>query len=166
SRVLEVAEYVRLDAVQLHGDESPEYCAGLDSIPLIKAFRVDGAFDPGLIAEYPLTLALLDTSIKGSYGGTGRSFDWTLALKAKAYADVMLAGGLNTLTVAEARLTGRAAAIDVCGGVAAHARRKDLDKIRTFLGLVASTNRIIEDQEDQPGASRVNERIEKKESDE
>ncbi|HMG34800.1 MAG TPA: phosphoribosylanthranilate isomerase [Blastocatellia bacterium] len=145
-RVREIAERLKLDAVQLHGDESPDYCGALEPISVIKAFRVGEGFDPASIASYPLSLALLDSSVAGSYGGTGQTFDWSAAIEAKAYAEVMLAGGLNALTVRDAIIKVRPAAIDVCSGVESAPGLKDLDKIRSFLGVVARTNQILTDQ--------------------
>src|SRR5215471_10335185 len=72
-----------IDGVQLHGDESPEFCARLGSIKIIKALRVGPGFDMGLIKEYPVSMVLLDANLKGSYGGTGQVFDWRVAIEAK-----------------------------------------------------------------------------------
>ena len=84
-RIRELASHLGLSAVQLHGDELPEFCAKLDSLRVIKAFRVGPGFDPRTIRGYAVNAILLDTGLKGSYGGTGKRFDWQVAIEAKRY---------------------------------------------------------------------------------
>src|SRR5215470_17590542 len=105
-----------LSAVQLHGDESPEYCRNLAGPKIIKALRVGPGFDPGSITDYAASAILLDASVKGSYGGTGRSFDWNAAIESKSYAPIILAGGLTIENVEDAIRIVRPMAIDVCSG--------------------------------------------------
>lgn len=138
--VLEVAGIAGINIVQLHGDESPEFCRELDSLKLIKALRVGEGFEPGSIAQYPVSAVLLDTNIKGSYGGTGRRFDWRVAIEAKQFARIILAGGLNIDNVAEAITEVKPFGIDVCSGVEAEPGRKDLDKLRQFMTEVRRAN--------------------------
>ena len=139
-RIIRVVSHARLDAVQLHGDETPEFCAALTGLQVIKAFRVGESFDAREIQAYSVGMALLDTRIKGEYGGTGKRFDWRIAVEAKRYAPVMLAGGLGVENVAEAILAVRPAAIDVCSGVEAEPGKKDFSKIREFMRQVAVAN--------------------------
>jgi phosphoribosylanthranilate isomerase len=141
--IIDVASELRLSAVQLHGDESPEFCAALGSIKTIKAIRVGQDFDLGVIRSYPVSMVLLDSNIRGSYGGTGQRFDWRIAIEAKRFARIILAGGLNTENVWEAITHVRPAAIDVCSGVEAEPGRKDFDKLRSFLSVVARANALI-----------------------
>ena len=147
-RIAEIVSDVGLSAVQLHGDETPEFCASLGSIKIIKAFRVSSDFDYASIASYPVSMALLDAGIKGSYGGTGNVFDWRVAIEAKRYARIILAGGLTIENVREAIATVRPMAIDVCSGVEAEPGRKDPDKVRRFMAEVARANAMIEGAED------------------
>lgn len=143
NRVVDLSSELRLSAVQLHGDESPEFCAALGSIKTIKAIRVGQDFDLGIIQSYPVSMVLLDSNIGGSYGGTGQRFDWRIAIEAKRFARIILAGGLNTENVWEAITHVRPAAIDVCSGVEAEPGRKDFDKLRSFLSVVARANALI-----------------------
>lgn len=143
SFIVDIASELRLTAVQLHGDESPEFCAALGPIKTIKAIRVGQDFDLGIIQSYPVNMVLLDSSIQGSYGGTGQRFDWRIAIEAKRFARIILAGGLNTDNVWEAITQVRPAAIDVCSGVEAEPGRKDLGKLRSFMGVVARANALI-----------------------
>jgi phosphoribosylanthranilate isomerase len=143
-RIAEIVSDAGLSAVQLHGDETPGFCAGLGSIKMIKAIRVSNDFDCASIADYPVGMVLLDASVKGSYGGTGKVFDWRVAVEAKRYARIMLAGGLTAENVAEAVVRVGPAAVDVCSGVEAEPGRKDLDKVRRFVAEVARANAMIE----------------------
>jgi phosphoribosylanthranilate isomerase len=142
-RIAEIVSDVGLNAIQLHGDETPEFCAGLGSIKIIKAVRVAGDFDCASINRYPVSMILLDTGVKGSYGGTGKSFDWRIAIEAKRYARIILAGGLTIENVAQAIASVKPVAIDVCSGVESEPGRKDLDKLRRFMAEVARANSMI-----------------------
>jgi len=142
-RIEEIASDLSLSAVQLHGDESPDFCAKLGSIKTIKAIRVGQDFDLNVIKSYPVSMVLLDSSIKGSYGGTGQRFDWRIAIEAKCLARIILAGGLNSENVWDAITHVRPAAIDVCSGVESEPGRKDLDKLRRFMAVVARANAVI-----------------------
>jgi phosphoribosylanthranilate isomerase len=82
-------DLLRLDLIQLHGDESPEFLSELEGRPAMRAFRLAGS-DLKPIAEYLGTcrrlkcmprLTLLDTFCKGRYGGTGQTADWTVAAR-------------------------------------------------------------------------------------
>jgi phosphoribosylanthranilate isomerase len=139
-RVQELALDLGLGAVQLHGDESPEFCASLDSVKVIKAIRVGPGFAPAMLKTYRVSAILLDTKVTGNYGGTGRRFDWRFAIEARHYSPIILSGGLNEENVAEAIEQVRPAAIDVCSGVEAEPGRKDLDKLRSFMAAVDRAN--------------------------
>ena len=138
--IMDIVSQVGLSAVQLHGDESPDFCARLYRVKIIKAFRVGEDFDVGLIEKYSVSAALLDTRIEGSFGGTGQRFDWSVALEAKKRAPVILAGGLTIENVADAIGQVSPMAIDVCSGVEASPGSKDLDKLRSFMNEVARAN--------------------------
>jgi phosphoribosylanthranilate isomerase len=142
--IFEVAARARLDGVQLHGDESPEYCHALSHLRIIKAIRVSDDFDPGVIDRFRVSAFLLDTHVKGSYGGTGQSFDWGIAAEAAHRAPVILAGGLTVDNVAEAISAVRPIGVDVCSGVEAEPGRKDPDKMASFMKEVARVNSFRE----------------------
>jgi phosphoribosylanthranilate isomerase len=148
NRIIDIASEVGLTAVQLHGDESPEFCERLGSIKTIKAIRVGQDFDLSVIERYLVSMVLLDSDISGSYGGTGQRFDWRIAIEAKRLARIILAGGLTTDNVWEAITHVRPAAIDVCSGVEAEPGRKDLDKLRRFMAIVARANALIASETD------------------
>lgn len=131
--VNEVADLCRLDLVQLHGDEPPDYCRQFKR-RLLKAFRVRSltCLDP--INNYQVAGYLLDTFSPSFYGGTGLSFNWEIAAEAvKRHQRIVLAGGLTPDNVAEAISQVRPYGVDVSSGVEAAPGKKDRDKLRAFL---------------------------------
>ena len=138
-----IAHDLGLAAVQLHGDESPEFCAGFTKLKTIKAVRVSEGFDPQSITRYPVNIILLDTGRAGGYGGTGKTFDWSLAVECARLTRIILAGGLTADNVAEAITTVRPTAIDVCSGVEAEPGCKDLVKLRDFMLAAAKANALL-----------------------
>ncbi|MEK6302554.1 MAG: phosphoribosylanthranilate isomerase [Acidobacteriota bacterium] len=135
-----IASDLRLDAVQLHGDESPEFCASIKTVKTIKALRVSEGFEAQSVKSYRVSMILLDAGLAGSYGGTGTTLNWRTAAECAKLAPIILAGGLTAENVAEAITTVRPAAIDVCSGVEAEPGRKDLNKLRSFMLAVAGAN--------------------------
>jgi phosphoribosylanthranilate isomerase len=142
-RIVDISSELNLSAVQLHGDESSAFCEQLGSIKTIKALRVGQDFDLSVIEKYSVDMILLDSSTEGRYGGTGRRFDWRIAIEAKRLAPIILAGGLTSENVWDAITHVRPAAIDVCGGVEAEPGLKDLEKLRAFMTVVARANALI-----------------------
>jgi len=95
--VKETISKLNLDLVQLHGDESLEYCKSID-IPVIKVVRVESEKDLNKITEYKTIVPyiLLDTKLKNLYGGTGKSFDWNILNSTiLKNCNWFLSGGLN-----------------------------------------------------------------------
>jgi phosphoribosylanthranilate isomerase len=142
SRIESIVRQLKLAAIQLHGNETPEFCTRFSSVRVIKALRVGANFDPRSVTEYPVDSILLDTEVKGSYGGTGRPFNWAMALEAKKYKPIILAGGLTIENVVDAIEYVRPPAIDVCSGVEAEPGRKDLDKLRRFIAEATNVNSL------------------------
>ncbi len=126
-----------LDYAQLHGSEPPAYVAAL--MPrAIKAFRVrDRASLPGMGLYQPAAF-LLDAYCPDRPGGTGQVFDWELAVAAKAYGRLILAGGLTPQNVVEAVRHVRPYAVDASSGVEARPGEKDADKMRRFISAAKS----------------------------
>ena len=128
-----LAREVPLDLVQLHGAEAPE-SAQLVEAPVIKVVRVRGAIDVERLRAYKASAYLLDTYVEGAHGGTGKTFDWDLALPiVRAGLPVLLSGGLTPDNVAEAVRRVRPWGVDVSSGVEAGPGRKDHDKVRAFI---------------------------------
>lgn len=137
--VQELAAGVGLDLVQLHGQESPEYCRSLGR-RVIKGFRLkDETSLPELVPYRGAVQAfLLDTYKKGQVGGTGATFDWGLAREAHKYGRIILAGGLTPDNVAQAIRVAQPQAVDTASGTEAEPGRKDPAKLRAFFKAVRS----------------------------
>lgn len=134
--LLEIASFCRLDVLQLHGEEPPEYCHGISN-RLIKAIRVKDIKALELIPKYRVDAFLLDAFVPGRAGGTGHTFNWEIARRAKELGPpIILAGGLTPENVAEAIRKVRPYAVDVSSGVETNGQ-KDPVKIARFLEAVA-----------------------------
>lgn len=145
--VAKAAKKCGLSAVQLHGNESLEYCAALRETlskagaqaAIIKAFAAGDISVVEKVREY-LAVAdfiLLDAASRSAGGGTGETFDWAIAAEAsKTGAKIFLAGGLNPDNVAEAvGKSGGPYAVDVSSGLERLPRRKDYDKMMAFIRI-------------------------------
>jgi len=126
-RIREIIDFCGLDMVQLHGDEPPDFCREL--MPrTIKAVRFKDESSLKLIKTYygMVRGVLFDTYSKEKRGGTGKSFDWDLALKGKEMGiPVILAGGLMSWNIEEAFSVVRPYALDVNSGVEERPGKKD-----------------------------------------
>ena len=140
SDVLALIEDDAFDAIQLHGDESPEYFRLIpqNSKPLIKAFRIKNRATLKDAQSYPVFAFLLDNYRDGSFGGTGERFDWSLLDAATLNKPVVVAGGLTVENVEEAVRLFRPHAVDVAGGVENDEGRKEETKIREFIRAAKS----------------------------
>jgi phosphoribosylanthranilate isomerase len=137
AEVERIAREAGLGAVQLHGDESPEFCRSLGGLTTIKALRVGADYTPESAAAYQTDAVLLDAYVAGARGGTGHTFDWTLAtLTRERVPRLFLAGGLNPDNVASAVAAVRPYAVDVCSGVETSPGRKSPELMRRFLRAV------------------------------
>lgn len=122
----------RLNLVQFHGDESPEFCQSV-GLPYIRALRVrDGMDLEATMAAYPDASGfLLDTYRPGVPGGTGERFDWSLIPNTNR--PLILAGGLNPENAREAIEQVAPWALDVSGGIESTPGQKDPDKMARFV---------------------------------
>ena len=145
--VEEIVRYLGLNGVQLHGKESPEYCAqlksSLPSCTRIKAFRVgehtthaDFSFYEKVVNGY-----LLDTYVKDVEGGTGQIFDWSLIENLKLGKPYILAGGLNPENIGQALSITRPFGVDVNSGVESVPGKKDHDLLERFIVQISEIDR-------------------------
>ena len=130
--VNDVADLCRLDLVQLHGDEAPEYCDRVER-RVVKAFRVQDISSLEPMKRYRVAGYLLDAYSPTVYGGTGLTFNWEVARVARQYGTVILAGGLTPENVGQAVQAAVPYAVDVSSGVEAEPGKKDPDKVRQFI---------------------------------
>ncbi len=135
------ADAVGLDLVQLSGDEPWEMCDKL-SRPVLKAVKVkDGTSAEEIIAALrPGAVLLLDSHAEGALGGTGRPFDWSVAVEVARRFPIVLAGGLTPVNVGEAVRRVCPWAVDVSTGVETDGV-KDVAKIRAFITAVQEADR-------------------------
>jgi phosphoribosylanthranilate isomerase len=122
-----------LHAVQLHGNESPDYCSMIHRVKVIKAVRVDADFKVESLRSYGHRMFLLDTSTPAGFGGTGTVFDWSRAYGANAFGSILVAGGLNAENVASAITALSPFGVDVSSGVESKPGKKDYEKMRRFI---------------------------------
>jgi len=125
-----------LDAVQLHGSESPALVRGLEA-RVIKAVALGSPDADAQIAQWTGTTLLLDAHDPVRHGGTGRVVDWDRAAGLASRHEVILAGGLNPENVAEAVRRVRPAGIDVSSGVEQTPGVKDLVKLAALFDALA-----------------------------
>jgi len=132
AEIEETVAAVGLDLVQLHGDETAEFCRPF-AARAIRAIRVGSAADLDALADHPAALFLLDAPSAG-YGGSGTSFDWRLAAAAHRHRRrFLLAGGLTPENVAAAVAAARPHGVDVAGGVESAPGVKDPVRVARFV---------------------------------
>ena len=131
SEVEQVAEFVGLDVVQLHGSEPAGFRS---SRSVLKALKVrDGRMPDADAWPDPI---LLDSWSRDQRGGTGRTWDWEVARPLLASRRVFVAGGLNPANVGEVVRRYRPYGVDVSSGVETAPRVKDRDLVRAFVQAV------------------------------
>lgn len=136
--VKKTVKELNLDIVQLHGDETPDYCKKLkNSInkEIIKSFRIKGNEDMNTFKKYDIAdYYLFDAFQDGLFGGTGKSFDWNLLKNiGKIEKKFFLSGGLNCSNVRQAIKTANPFAVDAASGIEKNPRKKDIEKMKKFI---------------------------------
>jgi phosphoribosylanthranilate isomerase len=131
-----VARQAGVAVIQLHGPRFPGPSPGLENCPLIRAVAVQSDFKPADLARLKANAFLLDAFDAAVPGGTGKTFDWSLAREAKPYGTIILAGGLTPENVGEAIRAVRPFAVDVASGVESAPGGKDPARLRAFFAAV------------------------------
>ena len=135
--VRSIASQAGVEAVQLHGDESPDYCRALNSV--IKAFAVSDSFDIKRLESYEVDAVMLDTKHNRLRGGTGRVFDWSIAQQVSQLVPrLYLAGGLSPENVTEAIEMVQPFAVDACSSLEDRPGIKNHERMRIFVNKVRS----------------------------
>jgi phosphoribosylanthranilate isomerase len=129
--VRQVAEFVELDFLQLHGSEQPGFEAGR---PVIKVLKVRDGEIPG-VDDWPDPI-MLDSWSADQRGGTGRAWDWELARPLLSRRRVFIAGGLEPGNVGKVVSEFKPYGVDVSSGVESSLRVKDPGKVRAFIHAV------------------------------
>lgn len=130
-----IYEEVGLSHIQLHGDETPEFCQTIQ-YPLIKAFRIETENDLNTLSSYDCDYFLLDSPFGKYRGGNGTTFDWSLLLNKEVPREkLILAGGLTADNVLKASQIVKPFMVDVSSGVETNGV-KDPVKIQSFIKKV------------------------------
>ncbi|MGF7431502.1 phosphoribosylanthranilate isomerase [Thermoanaerobacterium thermosaccharolyticum] len=117
SEVRYIANFLKLDVLQFHGDETQEYIDNFKEYLVWKAIRISEKKDISKIESYHVDGILLDSKIEGFYGGSGKSFDWNLIKDANMNCTFILAGGIDTNNVLMAINMLKPDIVDVSSGV-------------------------------------------------
>ena len=143
--IITLVHALELTVVQMHGDEPPKQVAYCEHVlPVFKAFRVGSRFSLSEFRRFRRATAfLLDGAKRSQFGGTGKSFDWSIAMNAAKKHRIILAGGLTPENVGEAILTVRPYAVDVASGVESRPGVKDSGRLREFFAEVSRANRAL-----------------------
>jgi phosphoribosylanthranilate isomerase len=139
SEIMEIASFCKLDAVQLHGEESPAECRKLkESLRLIKTLRVKDQKVLELIPEYKFVDAiLLDTYQEEKAGGTGQTFNWEIAREARKFkVPIILSGGLTPDNIKQAIREVNPYAVDVSSGIEEKPGMKSHELMAKFIASV------------------------------
>jgi phosphoribosylanthranilate isomerase len=132
----EIFDQAELDFIQLYGNDDRLFLreSGLKPKNLIHAISIGSDEDLSLIERSSSGIILMDTKVVGLAGGTGATFDWNIALKAKAYGKpIILSGGLNPDNVEAAIGIVSPQAVDVSSGVESAPGKKNHAKVREFI---------------------------------
>ena len=144
AEILEIHRRCRLQYVQLHGDESAEFCHTLQqaapTLRLIKAVRIAQPSDLTDLTTYAVDALLLDAKTPYAFGGTGMAFDWQLLTGVTIPRPWILAGGLTAENVTAAIASTQPDAVDVSSGVEQAPGYKDTYKIQKFIQAVRSSS--------------------------
>jgi len=116
--VKDILRFTGIRVAQFHGEESPEYCRHFRDVATIKAFRVGEDFDISTVKAYQTSAYLFDAFSSEAYGGTGKTFDWSLIRAAKDFSrPIIISGGINAGNVLEVIESAKPYAVDVSSGV-------------------------------------------------
>jgi phosphoribosylanthranilate isomerase len=142
NRIKEIISFCGLDLVQFHGDESPEICE--EFMPRsIKAIRLKNKSIIEDTGPYlgKVRALLFDTYSREKRGGTGKTLDWGMAVRAKqAQIPIILAGGLNPANIEDSILNVRPFAVDVNSGVEERPGKKSPILMREMMEKIGKIN--------------------------
>jgi phosphoribosylanthranilate isomerase len=139
--VISLARESGATAVQVHGPRFPALHELLSVFTLVVAVAVREGFKPEELRKIKPSAFLLDAFDPDRLGGTGRTFDWSVAREAKQYGPIILAGGLTPENVAQAVWEVRPFAVDVASGVESAPGIKDPAKLQAFFAAVAQADK-------------------------
>ena len=137
--VEDLARRASVTAIQLHGDESPDYCRAMENRYVIKALAAGADFDVQRALDYNVEAILLDTKHDTLRGGTGRVFDWSIAWEVRRRVPKLyLAGGLGVENIEDAINCVDPFAVDACSALEETAGKKNHQRMRAFVNAIRS----------------------------
>lgn len=140
--ILETARIASLDTIQLHGSESPDFCNQI-YLPVLKVFSVKPDMDFGILDSYSTAGFLLDTWNGAMHGGSGKTFDWTVAKNiCSRFNNVIIAGGLGSSNIEEAISTVHPFGVDINSGVEIMPGVKNPHKMRDVVRVIRNWKTI------------------------
>lgn len=131
-----IASEVKLDLVQLHGDENPEFLEDIN-FPIIKSFRIKDDFDFDILNEYKDCSYLFDTYTKDGFGGSGKTFNWDIIPK-NIMNDIILSGGISVNNIETIYKTLNPSAVDLSSSLESEPGKKDTNKVKEFFKKIHS----------------------------
>jgi phosphoribosylanthranilate isomerase len=145
-KISEIASIAELGAIQLHGEETPEFVRELKAktnLEIIKAFRVSLEFKPKDVLQYEVDAVLLDAYSAKEKGGTGETFDWEIAKKVQEICPKMyLAGGISKDNIRSAIHHVHPFAIDTCSRIETEKGKKDKIKLVNLILTVRNFDKV------------------------
>jgi phosphoribosylanthranilate isomerase len=144
AEIKRVMEYCGLDMIQLHGDETPEFCREFPSARVIKAVELKNEADFVYAKSYHVGAILVDSRHAGLYGGTGRKANWELACRVKNKKPLILSGGINEKNIAEAMKTVVPVALDINSGVESEPGKKDHAKLARIFDIIRAADTTLD----------------------
>ena len=141
SEVKTIFEFCRLNLLQLHGNESPDYCRDFPASLLIKAISPKPGDDLGILSHYPIKAFLVDSYDPERYGGTGKTSNWELAATLSTMLHLILSGGLQKENIIDAIAAVSPLAVDINSGVEVSPGKKNHHKIREIVDVIRRTDR-------------------------
>ena len=148
-QVKKIVANAGLTQVQLHGNESVDYCRELKKwnrgLTVCKSFLVGPeGMEQSLTPYYSvIDCILFDTYVKGKDGGTGQTFDWDMLDRQSVDVPMILAGGLNPDNVGEAIKKTAPYAVDVNSGVEDRPGEKNHDLLARLIAIVRKAEKLI-----------------------
>ena len=136
------AEEVGLNYIQLHGNESPEYCQKIH-FPVIKVFRVAPDFNVEIMNSYNVHAFLFDAYEKGKPGGTGEIFCWEVVGNLKSDTPIILSGGLNIANIERGINVVCPSAVDINSGVELKSGVKDVKQMKALFDILEKTESAV-----------------------
>ncbi|MCK9280026.1 MAG: phosphoribosylanthranilate isomerase [Melioribacteraceae bacterium] len=131
-----IAEELGLNAVQLHGEETPQVTDEIN-FPIIKAFRTNKNFDFSEVERFQGITPMFDSdSLKSNFGGTGKTFDWSIIPEEYRRRSI-IAGGIGINNIEELINEINPAAIDLSSSLEAKPGIKDHTKVKAFFEKLA-----------------------------